>query len=56
MHIEMDITGSKLKYAAGDHVGILASNDPEIVKRIGELLNTDLDAVFSLVNKDGMLL
>jgi NADPH-ferrihemoprotein reductase len=38
------------RYEAGDHVAVYPSNDPEIVNRIGELLNIDLDAVFSLVN------
>ena len=38
------------RYEAGDHVAVYPSNDPEIVNRIGELLNVDLDSVFSLVN------
>ena len=39
-----------LRYEAGDHVAVFPSNDPEIVNRIGELLNVDLDTVFYLVN------
>ena len=53
MHIEMDITGSRLNYVAGDHVAIFPVNDPRLVERIGELLDTDLDMVFSLINVDG---
>lgn len=50
LHIVLDITGSRLKYEAGDHVAIYPSNDSELVDRIGELLNVDLDQAFSLVN------
>ena len=56
MHIEFDITGSKLKYTAGDHVAVLAENDPTLVEKIGKLLNIDLETVFSLTNNDGELL
>ena len=44
------------RYDAGDHVAIYPTNDPELVEKIGQILNIDLDAVFSLVNKDGELL
>ena len=53
MHIEIDISGSKLSYVAGDHLALLAQNDKTLVNRIGELLQTDLDTVFSLNNVDG---
>ena len=53
MHIEFDITDSKLKYTAGDHVAILADNDPELIEKIGKLLDVDLETVFTLVNNDG---
>ncbi|KPM11726.1 NADPH-cytochrome P450 reductase-like protein [Sarcoptes scabiei] len=52
MHIEIDIRGSKLRYEAGDHVAIYPQNDSKLVKRIGELLDTDLDQVFTLKNID----
>ena len=42
------------RYDAGDHVAIYPTNDPELVEKIGQLLNINLDVVFSLVNKDGM--
>jgi NADPH-ferrihemoprotein reductase len=43
------------RYDAGDHVAIYPTNDPELVEKIGQILNVDLDIVFSLVNKDGKL-
>ncbi|KAJ7378731.1 hypothetical protein OS493_021313 [Desmophyllum pertusum] len=52
MHIELDITGSKIKYDAGDHVAVYPTNDPELVEKLGSLLNVDLDAVISLNNTD----
>lgn len=54
MHVEMDISGSRLNYVAGDHLAIFPSNDPQLVERIGELLDVDLNTVFSLTNIDGM--
>ena len=53
MHIEFDITGSKLSYVAGDHVAIFPTNDGQIVERLGKMLGADLDTVFSLTNVDG---
>lgn len=55
MHLEMDITGSKLSYVAGDHVAIFPVNDPQWVERMGQLLNTELDTPFTLTNVDGEL-
>ena len=52
MHIELNIDNSKLKYETGDHVGIYPTNNELLVNRIGELLNTDLDTVFTLNNLD----
>ncbi len=53
MHVEVDITGSKMSYVAGDHLTLLPENDVSLVERMGELLGTDLDTVFSLNNVDG---
>jgi len=50
LHIELDITGSRLRYEAGDHVGVYPENDATLVSRIAELLAFDLDEKFSLVN------
>lgn len=52
MHIEFDITNSRLRYEAGDHVAVYPMNDQTLVERIGELLEVDLDTVFSLKNVD----
>ncbi|XP_004523898.1 NADPH--cytochrome P450 reductase isoform X1 [Ceratitis capitata] len=52
MHIELDITGSKMRYDAGDHVAMYPVNDTEIVEKLGKLCNADLDTVFSLINTD----
>nr|CAG4651637.1 EOG090X027R [Triops cancriformis] len=52
MHIEFDITGSKLRYDAGDHIAVYPVNDTDLVNKFGVLLNVDLDSVFSLVNID----
>jgi sulfite reductase alpha subunit-like flavoprotein len=41
------------RYEVGDHVAVYPSNDKNIVNRIGELLDVDLDQVISLLNVDG---
>jgi len=53
MHVEMDISGSKLNYVTGDHVAVFPVNNPALVAKIGELLGTDLDTVVTLTNMDG---
>uniref|UniRef100_A0A8C1YU20 NADPH--hemoprotein reductase n=1 Tax=Cyprinus carpio TaxID=7962 RepID=A0A8C1YU20_CYPCA len=52
MHLELDITGSKIRYESGDHVAVYPINDSVIVNRIGDLLGVDLDTVISLNNLD----
>ncbi|CAH8577265.1 unnamed protein product [Heterobilharzia americana] len=47
-HIELDLSGTELSYKTGDHVALLAPNPPDIVKRIGDLLNVDLNTVINL--------
>ena len=56
MHIELDITGSKIRYEAGDHVAVYPTNDSVLVEGIGKRLDVDLDTIFSLDNVDGELL
>ena len=46
--------GIHYRYTAGDHVAMYPENDADLVERIGELLEVNLDQVFSLVNKDGV--
>ena len=50
MHIEIDISGSRIRYDAGDHVAIYPQNDTELVEKIGKLLELDLDTVFTMIN------
>uniref|UniRef100_UPI00358E90BB NADPH--cytochrome P450 reductase n=1 Tax=Myxine glutinosa TaxID=7769 RepID=UPI00358E90BB len=52
MHIDLDITNSKLRYDAGDHVAVYPTNSGTLVEELGKLLNADLDVVFSLNNLD----
>ncbi|KAF4108336.1 NADPH--cytochrome P450 reductase isoform X1 [Onychostoma macrolepis] len=52
MHIELEITDSKIRYDSGDHVAVYPTNDAAVVNRIGERLGVDLDTVISLKNLD----
>ncbi|XP_006640872.1 NADPH--cytochrome P450 reductase isoform X1 [Lepisosteus oculatus] len=52
MHLELDITGSKIRYESGDHVAVYPVNNAAIVNKIGEILGVDLDTVISLNNLD----
>ncbi|XP_072098911.1 NADPH--cytochrome P450 reductase-like [Mobula birostris] len=52
MHLELDISGSKIRYESGDHVAVFPVNDSTIVTEIGKVLNSELDVVFSLKNLD----
>ena len=54
MHIEFDISGSKLRYDAGDHVAVFPVNDAEIVEKLGARLKVDLGTVITLTNLDGV--
>lgn len=52
MHIEFDIDGSKMRYDAGDHLAVYPINNTDLAKRLGELTNSDLDTIFTLINTD----
>uniref|UniRef100_A0AAR2LZ04 NADPH--cytochrome P450 reductase n=1 Tax=Pygocentrus nattereri TaxID=42514 RepID=A0AAR2LZ04_PYGNA len=52
MHLELDISGSKIRYDAGDHVAVYPMNDVPLVNRLGERLGVDLDTVITLKNLD----
>nr|CAB3265046.1 NADPH--cytochrome P450 reductase [Phallusia mammillata] len=52
MHIEFNITGSRMRYEAGDHVAVYPTNNVEMVEKIGKRLNLDLDTLFTLNNVD----
>lgn len=52
MHIEFDIDNSKMRYDAGDHLAVYPTNDSDLVEKLAQLCNADLDTVFSLINTD----
>ncbi|NXJ11766.1 NCPR reductase, partial [Odontophorus gujanensis] len=52
MHLELDISNSKIRYESGDHVAVYPANDASLVNQFGEILGTDLDTVMSLNNLD----
>uniref|UniRef100_U3F8N0 NADPH--cytochrome P450 reductase n=2 Tax=Micrurus TaxID=8634 RepID=U3F8N0_MICFL len=52
MHLELDITGSKIRYESGDHIAVYPANDTSLVNQLGEILSADLDTVMSLNNLD----
>uniref|UniRef100_A0A8C9Z5T8 NADPH--cytochrome P450 reductase n=1 Tax=Sander lucioperca TaxID=283035 RepID=A0A8C9Z5T8_SANLU len=52
MHLELDITGSKIRYESGDHVAVFPTNDSTLVNKLGQILGVDLDVVISLNNLD----
>ncbi|KAI1287057.1 NADPH--cytochrome P450 reductase [Halotydeus destructor] len=52
MHIEIDITGSSMRYESGDHIGIYCRSEEAIVTKLGKLLDIDLDEVITMKNLD----
>jgi len=52
LHLELDITGSRIRYDAGDHVAVYPINNTDLVNSIGSLLNIDMDQVFTMTNVD----
>ncbi|XP_027717482.1 NADPH--cytochrome P450 reductase [Vombatus ursinus] len=52
MHLELDISNSKIRYESGDHVAVYPANDASLVNQLGEILGADLDMVISLNNLD----
>lgn len=52
MHLEFDIEGSKMRYDAGDHLALYPVNNSELVKKLGKLLDADLDMAITLTNTD----
>ncbi|RVE52696.1 hypothetical protein evm_002569 [Chilo suppressalis] len=50
LHVELDISESKMRYEAGDHVAIYPINDTNLVDRLGALTKADMDEIFSLIN------
>jgi NADPH-ferrihemoprotein reductase len=52
LHIELDTTGSDIRYTAGDHVAIYPVNNAAIVEALGARLGIELDEVFSMKATD----
>jgi len=52
LHMEFDISGSRIGYNAGDHVAVYPTNDLEVVEQLGKRLNINLDTVFEMNNLD----
>ena len=51
-HIELSLEGSGLSYIPGDALGVVPSNDPELVAAILEEMNWDADSEV-IINKQG---
>jgi len=56
MHIEFDIEGSKMRYETGDHLAVYPVNNAELVNKIGEQCEVNLDTIVTLTNTDGIYL
>jgi len=53
MHVELDMTGSKLRYDSGDHVAVLPVNQEAIVNKLAALVGIeDPDELINLQNVD----
>ncbi|XP_076876399.1 NADPH--cytochrome P450 reductase isoform X3 [Brachyhypopomus gauderio] len=52
MHLELDISGSEIRYTAGDHAAVYPANDESLVNRLGERLGVNLDTIITLKNLD----
>jgi len=55
MHIEFNIEDSKIRYETGDHLAVYPVNNEQLVNKIGEQCDTNLDTIFTLTNTDGEL-
>ncbi|KAH0951974.1 hypothetical protein HN011_004798 [Eciton burchellii] len=52
MHIEFSIEDSKIRYETGDHLAVYPVNNEQLVNKIGEQCDTNLDTIFTLTNTD----
>ncbi|KYM97854.1 PREDICTED: NADPH--cytochrome P450 reductase isoform X2 [Cyphomyrmex costatus] len=52
MHIEFNIENTKMRYETGDHLAVYPVNNTELVNKIGEQCDANLDTVFTLTNTD----
>lgn len=51
-HIEFDISNSRIRYEAGDHVAVYPANEARMVEKFGQVLGIDLDQIITLTNVD----
>lgn len=51
-HIEFDTRGARIRYEAGDHLGVFPTNDSALVEELCQLLGANMDLVFRLTNLD----
>lgn len=51
VHVEVDISGCKATYEAGDHIGVYPQNNQDVVKKAASLLGKPLDTCF-IMSKD----
>lgn len=51
-HVEFNVDSSRIRYEAGDHVAVFATNESALVEKLSELLSVDLETVFKLINMD----
>lgn len=55
--LELDICATPVKYRSGDHIGVFAKNDPNVIQQLAERLAIhDLNARFSIESVDGSAL
>ncbi|KAF2360617.1 NADPH-cytochrome P450 reductase [Trinorchestia longiramus] len=52
LHIELDITDSKIRYDAGDHVAVYPCNNSDLVEGLCSMMGKDPEKVFLLTNLD----
>ena len=45
LHMELDISGAKLKYQAGDHMALYVQNESQLVERLAKRLDVNLEQV-----------
>ena len=52
VHVEVDISGCKATYEAGDHIGVYPENSQDVVEKAAALLGKSLDTCFTMSKDD----
>lgn len=52
VHVEVDISGCKARYEAGDHIGVYPENSMDVVKKAAALLGKPLDSCFTMAKDE----